>query len=344
MQEAGGHEAKTIHRLLEYSPAEGEFKRNQTNPLACEWLILDEVSMVDCPLMYHLLKALPSDSSLVLVGDADQLPSVGPGRVLNDIVLSGRVPVVELDQIFRQAEASEIVVNAHRINGGLMPVQREEGDFYFIEQEDPEEVVRLVLKLCRQRIPGRFGLDPVDDIQVLSPMHRGPAGVSNLNRVLQDALNPGSGELAYGDRRFRPGDKVMQIRNNYDKEVFNGDIGRVVSIDTDARSLVAGYEGRRVRYESTELDEIMLAYAVSVHKAQGSEFPSVIVPVLTQHYLLLRRNLLYTAVTRAKRLVVLIGTKKALAIAVKNADTRKRYTGLRARLAGESAGSSRLPD
>ena len=344
MQEAGGHPAKTIHRLLEYSPAEREFKRNQTNPLACEWLILDEVSMVDCPLMYHLLKALPSDSSLVLVGDADQLPSVGPGRVLNDIVRSGRVPVVELDQIFRQAEASEIVVNAHRINGGLMPVQREEGDFYFIEQEDPEEVVRLVLKLCRQRIPGRFGLDPVDDIQVLSPMHRGPAGVSNLNRVLQDALNPGSGELAYGDRRFRPGDKVMQIRNNYDKEVFNGDIGRVVSIDTDARSLVAGYEGRRVRYESTELDEIMLAYAVSVHKAQGSEFPSVIVPVLTQHYLLLRRNLLYTAVTRAKRLVVLIGTKKALAIAVKNADTRKRYTGLRARLAGESAGSSRLPD
>jgi exodeoxyribonuclease V alpha subunit len=251
---------------------------------------------------------------------------------------------VELDQIFRQAEASEIVVNAHRINDGLMPVQREEGDFYFIEQEAPEEVVRLVLKLCRQRIPGRFGLDPVDDIQVLSPMHRGPAGVSNLNRVLQDALNPGSAELVYGDRHFRPGDKVMQIRNNYDKEVFNGDIGRVVSVDTEARSLVAGYEERRVRYESTELDEIMLAYAVSVHKAQGSEFPSVIVPVLTQHYLLLRRNLLYTAVTRAKRLVVLIGTKKALAIAVKNADTRKRYTGLRARLADESAGSFRLPD
>jgi exodeoxyribonuclease V alpha subunit len=338
MQEADGHEAKTIHRLLEYSPREGEFRRNQANPLGCHCLILDEVSMIDALLMYHLLKALPPSSSLVLVGDADQLPSVGPGRVLNDIIRSNRVPVVELDKIFRQAEASAIVVNAHRINDGLMPLQHDEGDFYFIRQEDPEEVVRLILKLCRDRIPARFGFDPVDGIQVLSPMHRGPAGVSNLNRVLQETLNPGSFELAHGERRFRSGDKVMQIRNNYDKEVFNGDIGRVERIDAEARVITVRYEDRQVRYETTELDEIVLAYAVSVHKSQGSEFPAVIVPVLTQHYLLLQRNLLYTAVTRGKRLVVLIGTKKALAIAVKNTDTRERYTQLRARLATEGAG------
>jgi exodeoxyribonuclease V alpha subunit len=303
MQEADGYAAKTIHRLLEYSPREGEFKRNQTNPLGCDCLILDEVSMIDTLLMYHLLKALPSSSSLVLVGDADQLPSVGPGRVLNDIIHSGRVPVVELKKIFRQAEASTIVVNAHRINAGLMPVQHDEGDFYFIKQEDPEEVVRLILKLCRERIPARFGFGPVDGIQVHSPMHRGrgPAGVSNLNRVLQETLNPGSFELAHEDRR--------------------------------------------VRYETTELDGIVLAYAVSVHKSQGSEFPAVIVPVLTQHYLLLQRNLLYTAVTRGKRLVVLIGTKKALAIVVKNTDTRERYTRLQIRLAdgaADAAGEFRL--
>jgi exodeoxyribonuclease V alpha subunit len=342
MQEAGGHEAKTVHRLLEYSPREGEFKRNLANPLECHWLILDEASMVDALLMYHLLKALPPSSSLVLVGDADQLPSVGPGCVLNDIIGCGRVPVVELNEIFRQAEASQIVVNAHRINIGLMPVQKEEGDFYFIRQEDPEEVVRLVLKLCRQRIPARFGLDAVQDIQILSPMHRGPAGVTNLNRVLQEALNPQPVELRHGERHFRPADKVMQIRNNYDKEVFNGDIGRVDSIDVGARSLWVVYEDRRVRYESTELDELALAYAVSVHKSQGSEFPAVILPVLTQHYLLLQRNLLYTAVTRGKQLVVLVGTKKALAIALKNTHTQERYSGLRARLAQAQPAGSQL--
>ena len=333
MQEAGGHEARTMHRLLEYSPREGEFKRNQGNPLECHWLILDEASMIDALLMYHLLKALPPSSSLVLVGDADQLPSVGPGCVLKDIITSGRVPVVELNEVFRQAEASQIVINAHRINIGLMPVGREEGDFYFIRQEDPEEVLRLILKLCRERIPARFGLDPVEEIQVLSPMHRGPVGVSNLNRVLQEALNPNRVELVQGERRFRPGDKVMQVRNNYDKEVFNGDIGRVERIDMETRSVEVRYEDRRVSYGTTELDEITLAYAVSVHKSQGSEFPAVIIPVLTQHYLLLQRNLIYTAVTRGKRLVVLVGTKKALAIALKNKDTRERFTGLRARLA-----------
>jgi exodeoxyribonuclease V alpha subunit len=334
MQEAGGHEARTIHRLLEYSPREGEFKRNRSNPLECHWLILDEASMIDALLMYHLLKALPPAISLVLVGDADQLPSVGPGSVLKDIISSGRVPVVELNEVFRQAEASQIVVNAHRINIGLMPAQQEEGDFYFIRQQDPDEVLRLILKLCRERIPARFGLDPVEDIQVLSPMHRGPVGVSNLNRVLQEALNPNQVELVHGERRFRPGDKVMQVRNNYDKEVFNGDIGRVERIDMETRSVEVRYEERRVSYGATELDEITLAYAVSVHKSQGSEFPAVIIPVLTQHYLLLQRNLIYTAVTRGKRLVILVGTKKALAIALKNTDTQERFTGLRARLAG----------
>ncbi|UCF98553.1 MAG: ATP-dependent RecD-like DNA helicase [Spirochaetaceae bacterium] len=338
MQEAGGYEAKTIHRLLEYYPREGEFKRNPGNPLDCHWLILDEASMIDALLMYHLLKALPPSSSLILVGDADQLPSVGPGCLLKDIIRCGKAPVVELNEIFRQAGTSRIVVNAHRINIGLMPEQQEEGDFFFIRQDDPEEVVRLILKLCRERIPARFGLDPVEEIQVLSPMHRGPAGVSNLNRVLQEALNPQALELVYGERCFRLGDKVMQIRNNYDKEVFNGDIGRVERIDTEARSMVVRYEDRRVRYESTDLDEIILAYAVSVHKSQGSEFPAVIIPLLTQHYLLLQRNLLYTAVTRGKRLVVLIGTKKALAIALKNTDTQERYTGLRTRLAEVLAG------
>jgi exodeoxyribonuclease V alpha subunit len=333
MQQASGEKASTIHRLLEYSPREGEFKRNPGNPLQCQVLILDEASMIDALLMYHLLKALPPESSLLLVGDADQLPSVGPGCVLNDIIRSGRVPVVELNEIFRQAEASQIVVNAHRINIGLMPVQQEGGDFFFIRQEDPEQVVRLVLKLCRERIPARFGLDPVEDIQVLSPMHRGPAGVSNLNRVLQEALNPGAAELALGERRFRRGDKVMQVRNDYGREVFNGDIGRVEAIDLQGRSLSVRYEDKLVLYEPAALDEITLAYAVSVHKSQGSEFPAVIIPVLTQHYLLLQRNLLYTAVTRGKRLVVLIGTRKAVAIALKNTDTQERYSGLRERLA-----------
>jgi exodeoxyribonuclease V alpha subunit len=350
MQEAGGEEARTIHRLLEYSPREGEFKRNQGNPLQCQWLILDEASMIDALLMYHLLKALPPQSSLVLVGDADQLPSVGPGSVLNDIIRSGSVPVVELNEIFRQAQASRIVVNAHRINIGLMPEkqpERGDEDFFFIRREDPEQVVRLILELCLKRIPSRFGMDPVEEVQVLSPMHRGPAGVTNLNRVLQEALNPHAPELLHGERRFRQGDKVMQIRNNYDKEVFNGDIGRVEAIDTEARTVTVRYEDRRVRYDSTELDEITLAYAVSVHKSQGSEFPAVILPVLTQHYLLLQRNLLYTAVTRGKRLVILIGTRKALAIALKNTETHERYTGLRARLAAgpglKAAPSSSIP-
>jgi exodeoxyribonuclease V alpha subunit len=293
--------------------------------------------MIDAVLMYHLLKAPPPSSSLVLVGDADQLPSVGPGCVLRDVVRSGRVPVVELNEVFRQAQASQIVVNAHRLNLGLMPVSQEESDFYFIQQEDAEEVVRVILKLCQERIPRRFRLDPIADIQVLSPMHRGQAGVANLDRVLQEALNPGRARLEHGGRYSAAEDKVMQVRNDCDKEVFNGDVGRVESIDLERRSLAVRYDGQRVGHQAAELEQQALAYAVSVHKSQGCEFPAVILPVLTQHYLLLQRNLIYTAVTRAKRLVVLVGARKALAMALKNADTQERYTGLRARLAAFAA-------
>ena len=334
MQESSGYEARTIHRLLEFAPRERAFHRNGENPLRCDWLVLDEASMIDAVLMYHLLKALPASSSLVLVGDADQLPSVGPGSVLRDIIASGKVPVVELNEVFRQARASHIVVNAHRINVGLMPLSEAEGDFFFIKREDPREVLSVILRLCTERIPRRFNLDPISDIQVLSPMHRGTVGVSNLNRVLQEALNPAGTAFRQGETILKPGDKVMQIRNNYDKEVFNGDIGRLEAVDSQGRSLAVRYEDRRVIYEPTELDELTLAYAVSVHKAQGSEFPAVIVPVLTEHYPLLQRNLIYTAVTRGKELVILVGTRRALAMALKNTDTQERFTGLRRRLAG----------
>ncbi len=332
MQEATGYEARTIHRLLEYSPRERGFRKNRDNPLSCDWLILDETSMIDVLLMYHLLKALPPSSSLVLVGDVDQLPSVGSGCVLRDIIASARVPVVELNEVFRQAEASQIIVNAHRINIGLMPHVEPEGDFYFIQQEDPQEILRLILELCRESIPRRFQMDPITDIQVLAPMHRGAVGVTNLNRALQEALNPREMALVQGERQLKLEDKVMQVRNNYDKEVFNGDIGRVTAVSREQHRVTVSFDGRPVDYDYTELDEITLAYAVSVHKSQGSEFPAVIVPVVTQHYLLLQRNLIYTAVTRAKRLVVLVGTKKALAIALKNTNTRGRYSGLKARL------------
>lgn len=332
MMEAGGREAKTIHRLLEYSPKDGGFLRNEDNPLHCDWLILDETSMIDILLMHRLLRALPPSASLLLVGDADQLPSVGPGQVLRDIIDSGRVPVTELNEIYRQEEASTIVVNAHRINSGLLPVENDAGDFFFIPRGDAEAAARLIVTLCRERIPASFGLDPVKDIQVLSPMHRGAAGVTQLNRMLQDAMNPRPVELVRGERRYRPGDKVMQVRNNYDKDVFNGDMGRIIRIDTEARAAAVRFEDQTVDYDYNELDEIVPAYAISVHKSQGAEFPAVIVPVLTDHYLLLQRNLLYTAVSRGKKLVVLAGTKKALSIACKNTDSRERYTGLKDRL------------
>ncbi|HDR14066.1 MAG TPA: ATP-dependent RecD-like DNA helicase [Desulfobacteraceae bacterium] len=336
MTEATGYMAKTIHRLLEYSIQKGGFQKNEEHPLDCDLLILDETSMIDIILMHHLLKAVPLHATVILVGDVNQLPSVGAGNVLKDIIGSGAVPVVELKEIFRQAKESLIIVNAHRINNGIVPPLKSSRekleDFYFIEQEDPEEVLKTILDLVRRRIPSRFDFDPIEDIQVLSPMHKGTVGAMRLNNELQKELNPSGCELTRGGRAFRVMDKVMQVRNNYDKEVFNGDIGRITRIDPETQEVLISFEGREVSYEYMDLDELILAYAVSVHKSQGSEYPAVIIPLLPQHYVLLQRNLLYTAVTRGRKLVIIVGSKKALGIAVKNNRTEKRYTYLKNRL------------
>jgi exodeoxyribonuclease V alpha subunit len=299
-------------------------------------VVIDESSMIDTVLMHHLLKAVPRSAALILVGDVDQLPSVGAGNVLTDIIDSGRIATVKLDEIFRQSGESLIVVNAHRINHGEFPVLSSHKDvlqdFYFIDLDDPAEVCKMILHMCRNKIPEKFGFDPVNEIQVLSPMHRGIVGAANLNAELQKHLNPSKDELLRGGKAFRTGDKVMQIRNNYDKDVYNGDIGRIISINREDHEVIVDYDGKAVVYDFTELDEIVLAYAVSVHKSQGSEYPAVVMPLLTQHYMMLQRNLLFTAITRGRRLVVLIGTKKALAIAIRNNKPRLRYTRLRTRL------------
>ena len=340
MSEATGLEAKTIHRLLEYSLQKGGFQRNEDKPLECDVLVIDEASMIDTILMYHLLKGVSSFATVILVGDINQLPAVGAGNVLADIIASSVVPVVTLDKIFRQAQSSQIVVNAHRINQGRNlpvhagPANDFDNDFYFIEQEDPEKVLDIILELAKNRIPRRFGFDPVDDIQILAPMHRGIVGAGNLNRQLQAALNPGEGGVTHGERTFRVNDKVMQIRNNYDKDVFNGDIGRVAAIAWESREITAHIDGREIVYDFGELDEIVPAYAVSVHKSQGSEYPVVIIPIVTQHYILLQRNLIYTAITRGKKMVVIVGSRKAMAIGINNNKTRRRFTRLKYHLVG----------
>ncbi len=336
--EATRHSASTIHRLLEFSPQAGGFQRNEQKPLHADLVIVDETSMLDILLAHHLLKAVPGHATLILVGDVDQLPSVGPGNVLKDIIQSGEVPVVRLTEIFRQARESRIVMNAHLVRRGEFPWLPKDGDalqdFYHIEKQDPEEAARVIVKLCVERIPARFGLDPVEDIQVLSPMHRGAVGAQRLNSVLQEVLNKAVLSVERGGRLFKLHDKVMQIRNNYDKDVFNGDMGRIVKIDRENQEILVEVDGRSVAYDFSELDELVLAYAVTVHKAQGSEYPAVIFPLLTQHYMMLQRNLLYTAITRARKLVVLVGTKKALAIALKNDKMQRRYTLLSERLRG----------
>ena len=336
MSEATGHEAKTIHRLLEYSIQKGGFQKNDQTPLKCDLLIVDEASMIDTILMHHLLKAVPLGATFILVGDVNQLPSVGAGAVLQDIIASRAVPVMELNEIFRQAKESLIIVNAHKINQGLMPTFNPSGrklaDFYFIEQEEPEKVLGIILELVKERIPSRFGFDPIDDIQVLTPMHKGLVGAGNLNLELQQALNPGPDSLTRGGRNFRLQDKVMQIQNNYEKEVFNGDLGRIVRIDPESQEVIIDFDGRRVPYDYADLDEVVLAYAISIHKSQGSEYPAVVMPILTQHYVLLQRNLIYTAVTRGRKLVVIVGTRKALAMGIKNDKTKRRYTFLQKRL------------
>ena len=337
MSEASGMEAKTIHRLLEYSPAEDGFNRNENNPLACGLLVVDEASMMDTMLMYHLVKAAPVGATFILVGDVNQLPSVGPGNVLRDVIASGVVPVVELLEVFRQAAQSDIICNAHLINKGTLPELHQSGgqktDFYFFRQDDPEAAADLVVDLVRDRIPRKFGFRS-EDIQVLSPMLRGAVGVNSLNRRLQDAVNPQPSSLVRGERQFRLNDRVMQIRNNYDKDVFNGDTGTIIYLDTEEREVTVRFDERNVNYLWEEMDELVPAYAISIHKSQGGEYPVVVIPLMMQHFMLLQRNLVYTAVTRGRKMVVLVGEWRALAMAVKNNHIRKRYTWLAHRLAG----------
>ena len=332
LREATGLEARTIHRLLEADPRRGGFRRNGDNPLRCDLLVVDETSMVDVMLMLALLKAVPDSAALLLVGDVDQLPSVGPGQVLADIIASDAVPVVRLTEVFRQAARSRIVGSAHRINRGVMPdLSRPAGDsdFYFVAAEDPETAAARIVDLVKSHIPRRFGFDPVRDVQVLCPMTRGAVGSRSLNIDLQAALNPaGERKVERFGWTFAPGDKVMQVENDYDKEVYNGDIGYVEDVDPEAGELSAGFDGRIVTYVFGELDALVPAYAATVHKSQGSEYPAVVIPVLTQHYAMLQRNLLYTGVTRGKRLVVLVGQKKAVAIAVRNVSGRRRWSKL----------------
>ncbi len=336
MQEATGQEAKTIHRLLEFAPHRSGSQRDQNNPLAAEAVIVDEASMIDLILMHSLVKAIPPHAMLILVGDVYQLPSVGPGSVLTSIIDSQQFAVVVLSEIFRQSAQSRIVVNAHRINQGEFPdLRKAEGfrnDFYFINEPEPEQVVQKIIELCKNRIPRSFRFHPVQDVQVLTPMHKGTAGVGNLNLELQKALNPNRTGVTRSGMTYCLGDKVLQRTNNYEKQVYNGDIGWIQSIQLENQEVVVRFEDRQVRYDFVDLDELVLAYAISVHKSQGSEYPVVIMPVLTQHFTLLQRNLLYTGVTRGKNLVILIGTKKALAIAIKNNKTQKRHTRLKERL------------
>ena len=332
MSEATGMEARTIHRLLEFDPQAFGFKRNPENPLDCDLLVIDESSMVDVLLMQSLLNAVPDGAAVLIMGDIEQLPSVGPGQVLADIIASGAVPVVRLTEVFRQAARSRIITSAHQINRGRIPDLAKpagDSDFYFVPAANPEQAVARVVELVRTRIPRRFGLDPIRDVQVLCPMNRGGVGARSLNIELQAALNPA------GDTRFErfgwtfaPGDKVMQIENDYDKEVYNGDIGYVDGVDLDEGELAASFDGRSVTYAFGEFNTLVPAYAATIHKSQGSEYPAVVIPILTQHYPMLQRNLLYTGVTRGRALVVLVGQPKAVAIAVRNTTSRGRWSKL----------------
>lgn len=332
MSEATGMEAKTIHRLLEYNPKDG-YKRNDDNPLEGDALIVDECSMIDLLLMNNLMKAIPAGMRLVLVGDIDQLPSVGAGNVLRDIIDSKRIPVIRLTRIFRQAQESRIVMSAHAINKGVFPdtSNGKNTDFFFIQQEDPEQAVDTIVKLVKERLPNAYKR-PTSDIQVLTPMQRGVVGAANLNMALQTVLNPGQVSLNRSGYSFRQGDRVMQLRNNYDKEVFNGDLGYIERVDMEDRTLFVCFDGRTVEYDVSELDELTLAYATTIHKSQGSEYPIVVMPVLMTHYVMLQRNLIYTGITRAKRICVLVGTKKALSFAIRNLSVLKRNTKLKERL------------
>ena len=330
MTQITGRKAFTIHALLEMDFAHGGFKRGKEKPLDCDFIIIDEASMIDTPLLFSLLRAIPKGARVLLVGDIDQLPSVGPGTVLRDVIQSGAIPITKLTEIFRQAKGSKIITNAHRINQGEFPFldTPPESDFHFIEAETPEEIQQIILKLVGQEIPEKWHFDRIEDIQVLSPMKRGVIGSELLNDSLQALLNPSDKPLFRAGRKFHLYDKVMQIRNNYDKGISNGDIGRIESIDAGEQMLVVSFDGKFVEFQFAELDELVLAYATSVHKYQGSECPCIVIPIHTSHFKLLHRNLLYTAVTRGKKQVYLVGTKKAIAIAIHNDQVQKRYTGL----------------
>ena len=332
MSEATGMEAKTIHRLLEYNPQDG-YKRNDENPLEGDALIVDECSMIDILLMNNLLKAVPVGMRLVFVGDIDQLPSVGAGNVLRDVIDSQRIPVVRLVRIFRQAQKSRIVMNAHTINQGRFPdtSNGRDTDFFFMREDDPERAAETIVRLVKERLPRAYRESP-DRIQVLTPMQRGVVGAANLNLLLQQALNPSGPSLGRGGYTYRQGDRVMQLRNNYDKDVFNGDLGYIREVDTEERTLKVDFDGKWVEYDVTELDELTLAYATTIHKAQGSEYPIVVMPVLMTHFVMLQRNLIYTGITRAKKICVLLGAAKALAYAVRNVSVLKRNTRLKERL------------
>jgi exodeoxyribonuclease V alpha subunit len=335
LAESTGVEAKTVHRLLEFSPKEGGFVRGTDFPLECDLLVLDEVSMIDVPMMANVLQALPRHAALLLVGDVDQLPSVGPGQVLADLIGCGRLPVARLTEIFRQARESRIVVNAYRVNRGAMPelmASEETTDFYFVAAADAEDTASKLVRVVAERIPARFGFHPIHDVQVLCPMNRGAAGARALNLALQSTLNPSrAGALAVERFGFtyRVGDKVMQVENNYDRDTFNGDLGCIAALDDEEAEITVDFDGRPVRYPYSELDELTLAYATTIHKSQGSEYPAVVIPVVTQHYTMLQRNLLYTGLTRGKQLVVLIGQKKAIGIAVRGVQGRRRWSKLK---------------
>ncbi len=335
--EATGREARTVHRLLEWSPPDRRFGRDRDNPLSVDLLVIDEASMLDVTLTYHVLRAVPPAARVIFVGDVDQLPSIGPGRVLADLIESGAVEVARLTEIYRQAQESLIVTNAHRIRRGWLPELNSEdpkGDFFFFEREQPERILRTLKRLVGQRIPRSFELDPMDEIQVLTPMRRGLLGASNLNAELQELLNPKGDALNLAGRLLKAGDRVMQRRNNYDLEVWNGEIGRLESFDAIEKHARVDFDGRLVDYDFSELDELVLAYATSIHKSQGSEYPAVVIPLHTQHYALLQRNLLYTAVTRGRRLVIVVGSEKALRIAIDNETSTRRWTLLAERLRG----------
>lgn len=333
LSEATGMKAKTIHRLLEYKPPEG-YKRNEDNPLQGDVLIVDEASMIDVLLMYHLLKAVPEHMIIVIVGDIDQLPSVGPGNILQDIIASEVIPTIKLERIFRQARGSKIITNAHKINKGEKPDLSggTNSNFFFISEENADKVIDTIVKLCTKRLPNYYKVDPIKDIQVLTPMQRTETGAANLNTILQSALNKNTLSLKKGAIEYRLHDKVMQVRNNYDKEVFNGDVGFVSAINVEDQTLRVNFDDKEVEYEQLELDELVLAYATTIHKAQGSEYPIVIIPITFSHYVMLQRNLLYTGITRAKNVVVLVGNKSAIYEAVRNNKVKDRNTLLSKRL------------